>query len=165
MTTEAQDFGDVGQARQNFLRMSAGMHRLKEISDNVEADQLNIEKYVKELTDAVQEMFISRGSMFVQEALRTEAAISRSRASGYGVGGGDKWIQKGIMEHRVMTNLKAVNGEKGFFRQWHQKFTTALGQYNPRYEEIVHYMTREIDLGKDLGAVSKSSEMSMGRCT
>ena len=94
MTTEAQDFGDVGQARQNFLRMSAGMHRLKEISDNVEADQLNVEKYVKELTDAVQEMFMSTGSMFVQEAMRMEAAISRSRTGGYG-GGGDKWIQRG----------------------------------------------------------------------
>ncbi len=59
------------------------------------------------------------------------------------------------MEHRVMTNLKALSGDRGLFRQWHQKFTTALGQYNARYEEIVHYMAREIDLGKDLGAVSK----------
>ena len=37
-------FGDIGEARMNFNRMSQGMHRLKEISENVEADQLNIEK-------------------------------------------------------------------------------------------------------------------------
>ena len=156
MASEAQDFGDVGQARQNFQRMSAGMNRLKDIMEQAEDDDLvNLETWVKELAKTVHSMFMSTGSMFVQEALRTEAAISRSRASGYGGGGGDKWTTKGIMEHRVMTNLKAVNGDKGLFRQWHQKFTTALGQYNPRYEEIVHYMIREIDLGKDLGAVSK----------
>ena len=54
----------------NFNRMSQGMHRLKEISENVEADQLNMEKYVKELTDVVREMFMSTGSMFQQESLR-----------------------------------------------------------------------------------------------
>ncbi len=63
-------FGDVGQARVNFNRMFRGITRLEEISENVVGDQLNTEKYVKELTDAVREMFMASGSMFEQEHLR-----------------------------------------------------------------------------------------------
>ena len=128
MAADSQDFGDVGQARQNFQRMSSGMNRLKEIMDQAADDDLvNLEMWVKELAKTVHSMFLSTGSMFVQETLRTEAAISRIRTRGYGGGGERPWIPKGIMEHRVMTNLKAVNGDKGLYRQWHQKFTTALG--------------------------------------
>ncbi len=38
-------------------------------------------------------------------------------------------------------NLRAGNGDKPFFRQWHHKFTTALGQVG------------EIDLGKEVEKV------------
>ena len=150
-----KDFGDVGEARSNFNRMSQGMVRLKEIMDKVEDDDLNhLETWVKELATVVHAMFMSTGAMFVQEGLRTTMTISNSGAGGHG-GGASHHHPKGIMEHRVINNLKAVNGDKGLFRQWHQKFTTALGQYNARYEEMVHYMVREIDLGRDLGAVIK----------
>ena len=139
MAADNKDFGDIGEARQNFQRMSQGMIRLKEIMEKAEDDDLiHLETWVKELSKVVHSMFLSTGSMFVQETLCTEAAISRRTASGYGVGGERPWVPKGIMEHRVMTNLKAVNGDKGLSRQWHQKSTTALGQYNPRYEEMVH---------------------------
>ena len=40
MASEAQDFGDVGQARQNFQRMSTGMNRLKDIMEQAEDDVL-----------------------------------------------------------------------------------------------------------------------------
>jgi hypothetical protein len=56
-------------------------------------------------------------------------------------------FNKGIMEHRAIQNLRAVSGDKGLFRQWHQKFTTALGQVKVEYEEIVLKLAREIDLG------------------
>ena len=147
MATE-KDFGDIGEAQLNFHRISQGMVRFKEIMEKAEDDDLiHLETWVKELAKVVHLMFMSTGAMFVQENLRTSAAISNSGAGGHG-GSGEYRHPKGIMEHRVMTNLKAVNGDKGLFRQWHQKFTTALGQYNARYEEIVHYMVREIDLGK-----------------
>ena len=80
-------FGDVGEARMNFNRMSERMHRLKEISENVEADQLNIEKYVKELTDVVREMFMSTGSMFQQESLRVLSTLAMQGGGGYGTNG------------------------------------------------------------------------------
>ncbi len=63
-------FGDVGEARLNFKRMVTGMARLKEISEKVVGDHLNIERYVKELTDVCREMFMDSGSIFEQEHLR-----------------------------------------------------------------------------------------------
>ena len=63
-----KDFGDVGEARSNFNRMSQGMVRLKEIMDKVEDDDLNhLETWVKELATVVHAMFMSTGAMFVQE--------------------------------------------------------------------------------------------------
>ena len=50
-------------------------------------------------------------------------------------------------------NLRAVSGDKSFFRQWHQKFTTALGQIEGAHEEIVHRLVKEIDLGKEMEKV------------
>ena len=143
-------FGDVGEARMNFNRMSQEMHRLKEISENFEADQLNIEKYVKELTDVVREMFMSTGSMFQQESLRVLSTLAAQGGGGYG--GGHR-PQKTIMEHKVIQYLRAVNGDKSMFRQWHQKFTTALGQVLGEHEEVIQRMVKEIDLGKDLEKV------------
>jgi hypothetical protein len=68
--TNIDDFGDVGQARLNFDRMSRGMIRLQDIAENVEVDPLNVEKYVKELTNVVREMFLATISMFTQERMR-----------------------------------------------------------------------------------------------
>ena len=147
-------FGDVGEARLNFNRMSQGMHRLKEIAENVESDQLNIEKYVKELTTVVREMFLSTGSMFQQENVRFLSMIAATGGGGYGGGhGGGSKYQKTIMEHKVIQYLRTVNGDKSLFRQWHQKFTTALGQVPGAHEEIIQRMVKEIDLGKELEKV------------
>ncbi len=49
--------------------MAKGMTRLKEISENVVGDQLNVEKYVQEPTDVCSDMFQATGSMFAQERL------------------------------------------------------------------------------------------------
>jgi hypothetical protein len=52
------------------------------------------------------------------------------------------------MEHRVIQYLKAVNGDKSFFRHWQQSFTTATGQVTGEREEIVQRLVKKIDLGK-----------------
>ncbi len=141
--------GDVGEARLNFNRMSQGMHRLKKTSENVEADQLNTEKYVKKLTDAVREMFMSTGSMFQQENLRFLHILAATGRGGHGGGhGGEGKYQKTTMEHKVIQYLRAINGDKSLFRQWHHKFTTALGQVPGAHEEIIQRMVKEIGLGK-----------------
>ncbi len=64
------DSGDVGDERKNFNSMVAGMGRWREISDNVEGDQLNIEKYGTELANVCVEMFRSTSAMFEQQCLR-----------------------------------------------------------------------------------------------
>ena len=53
----------------------------------------------------------------------------------------------------VIQNLMTVNGDKSLFRQWHQKFTTALRQVGGAHEEIVHRLVKEIDLGKEMEKV------------
>ena len=73
------------------------------------------------------------GRMFEQEHLRFIAMFSATRNSGGGGGG----FHRGVMEHKVIMNLRAVNGDKSIFRQWHQKSTTALGQIGGAHEEIV----------------------------
>ena len=106
-------FGEVGEARMNFHKMVKGMSRLKEIVDNVEGDQLNTEKYVKELGAVCMEMFRATGAMFEQEHLRFINMFSATRSSGGGGGG----FHKGVMEHKVIVNLRAVNGGKSISRQ------------------------------------------------
>ncbi len=42
-------FGDVGEAAVRFQKMARAVRRLGEIRDKVEADSINVEKYLKEL--------------------------------------------------------------------------------------------------------------------
>ena len=37
--------------------------------------------------------------------------------------GGATKHTRGIVEHKVITNLRCVNGDKSFFPQWHQRLT------------------------------------------
>ncbi len=55
-------------------------------------------------------------------------------------------FNKGIMQHKVINNLRCVSGDKSLFGQWHQRFVTALGQCDQVHEEIVQHL----DVGKDL---------------
>ena len=77
-------FGEVGEARVNFHKMVKGMSRLKEISENATGDQLNVEKYVKELSDVRTEMFRATGCMFEQEHLRFINMITAVGSGGTG---------------------------------------------------------------------------------
>ncbi len=54
------------------------------------------------------------------------------------------------MEHKIIQYPKAVNGDKSLFRNWHQKFTTSLGQVAGAHEEIVHRLVKELDLGREM---------------
>ncbi len=95
--------------------------------------------------------------MSEQEYLRFIAMFSATKASGEGGGGGGEGgFHKGIMEHKVIMNLGAVNGDKSpLFRQWHQKFATAFGQVRGVREEIVHRLVKEIYFAKELEKVVK----------
>ena len=150
---ERRGFGEVGDSGVCFDRVVKGLKRLKEIEENVEADSMNTEKYVKELAKVMHEITGAYGRLFEQENLRM-MPLMFAGVSGSNYKGGFK--DRGVMEYKVITNLKAVNGDKSWFRQWHLKFVTALGQVRSEYEEIVQRMVKEIDLGKDLSATLES---------
>ena len=62
------------------------------------------------------------------------------------------------MEHKVIMNLRMVNGDKSLFRQWHQRFITALGQVGGAHEEIVRQVVKEMGLGRELDKVVDNFE-------
>ncbi len=98
----------MGEARLNFNRTVKGMTRLKEISENVEKDQLNIEKYVKELKNVCREMFMATGSMIEQQHLRVFSLLAMTGGGGHG---GGVRFPEAIIEHKVTQYLRAVNGD------------------------------------------------------
>ncbi len=63
---------------------------------------------------------------------------------------------------RSVHNLRAVNGAKSVLRQWHLKFTTALGQIRNSYEEIAHRLVKEIDLGKEMDKITTGLRVDYG---
>ncbi len=66
------------------------------------------------------------------------------------------------VEHRVITNLRCANGDKSLFRQWHQRFITALGQYDKVHEEIAQHLVKETGFGKDLDTVVENLRITYG---
>ncbi len=71
-----------------------------EVRDNFELDSINVEMYVKELASLLEDAIQATGKTFEEEHSR--------------------------MINRV-TSIHPGDGDKGLFRQWYQKFTTALG--------------------------------------
>ncbi len=100
--------GDVGEAAVCFQAMAKVMRRLGEIRDNVEADSINAEKYANEVSGVTGDLTKACGRMCEQEHIRFIAMFSATRSSGGGGGG----FHKGAMEHKVIMNLRAVNGDK-----------------------------------------------------
>ena len=60
---------------------------------------------------------------------------------------------KSIMEYKVIQGLAKVSSDKSIFRQWHQKFMSAIGQVNGRYSIMIEEMVKLIDLGKSIDKV------------
>ncbi len=100
----------------------------------MEADSINVEKYFKEIAALVADLTMATGRIFEQEPMWMINIVTSIHPSG--VGGGNR-SPRGIMEHKVIQNLRAVSGDKGLVRPWHQKFTTALGQVKTEYEGLL----------------------------
>ncbi len=60
---------------------------------------MNVEKYVKELSDVRMEMFRATGAMIEQEHLRFTNVFAATGGSGHR-GGGHRFAN-GVMEHKV----------------------------------------------------------------
>ena len=118
---------NIGSTGTCLHKMIEGISHLDKIGQSVEGDSINVEKYVREITITVRNMMSAIGIMFEQEPMRIMAMVT---ANGGGGGGGQRQEKhtNGVMEHRVIQGLRAVNGDKTMFRQWHMKFVTAMGQ-------------------------------------
>ncbi len=136
-----------------------GHERLKDNENNVETDSINMEKYSKELSKVCWDMFRTTGAMLEQEQLRF---INLFAATGNEGNARGHRVNKGIMEHKVINNLRCVSGDKSLFRLWHQRFVTALGQYDQVHEEIVQHLVKETDFGKDLDKVVEELKTMRG---
>ncbi len=59
---DSEDLEKLARATLNFQRMVRGMTRLREISENAAEDQLNVENYVKELSDVFMVLVSNRST-------------------------------------------------------------------------------------------------------
>jgi hypothetical protein len=154
-------FGAVGDAPQCYAELIKVISRVEEIAVHVETDSVNVEKYVKEVALMAGKLGRVVGRMFEEEHLRF---ISMYTAAGSSTGAVGRQVRS-IMENRVIMNLKAVTGDKSWFRQWHQKFVAAIGQVRREYEEIVLRLVKEIDLGNELDRIIVMMRGSMEQCS
>ncbi len=70
---------------------------------------------------------------------------------------------KGIMQHKVIVNLRMVNGGKSLFGQWRQRLVTTMSQVGDVHDQIVFNLVCEIDLGKELDTITGYLEGSLWR--
>ena len=138
----------VGEMSSRLVEILAGVEGLTNIEAKVETDVGNLEAYIKESAKISRRLFHIIGKTIEQEPLRFMNMFAASSVSG--MGGAQRKFAKPIMEYKAIQNLRAVNGDKSMFRQWRQKFTTALGQVVESHEEIVHRLVKEIDLSREM---------------
>ena len=152
--TTAFSFGNVGAASDHYNKMKETASAVRQIKEQATNDA---DIYASEIAKVMRVLIHAVGGMLQEETMRTAAQIA---ASGATRNSGAAGSTKGIMEYKVIMNLKAANGDKTWFRQWHLTFTTALGQVKQAYEWLVNSMTKEIDLSKDLGATLENLSLN-----
>ena len=100
--------------------MARVLPRAGEAHDNVEADSINVEKYVKGIVALVIDLVKASGRMFEHQHLRMIKMVPAIKPGGSGGTGGNGFTAKGIMEHKAIRKLRVANGDKSVLRQWHQ---------------------------------------------
>ena len=55
--------------------------------------------------------------------------------------------KKGILEYKVIQNIKPLTGSRSQFRQWHQKLINALSTIKEDHAEIIRAIEKSMDVG------------------
>ena len=99
----------------------------------------------------------------VQEVVK-ELRESGRNLGGTGAGGGygRDQAKKSIMEHKSVQLLKTLGGDKSQFRQWHQKFISALYAIEEDYGAMVKMIEVLCDTGAKPEEVSGAVEDKYG---
>ena len=58
--------------------------------------------------------------------------------------------KKGILEFKVVQNIKPLTGDKSQFRQWHQKLINALMTINEDHAKIIKGIEKAMDVGDNI---------------
>ena len=82
--------------------------------------------------------------------------ISNAGMSIGGGKGGDR--TRGILEYKAMQFLKPLSGDKGLFRQWHQKFVSAAYTVKEEFGELLKKLAMELDVGIKMDDLRKIIE-------
>ncbi len=89
--------------------------RAGEVRGIIEADSINVEKYVMEIATLLSDLTKAIGKMFEEEHLRMINMVTSMHTGGLGGAGGPR-LTGGIIEHKAIQNLRAVNRDQGLFR-------------------------------------------------
>ena len=99
-------------------------------------------------TGKVQEMerylLMVNNAKWEERIKRLEEDIQKGKGSGKGQGG----FKKGIMEYKVISNLKMLGSDRTHFRTWNDKFINALMQVNGDYGEFMEELNKKLDGGE-----------------
>ena len=95
----------MGIAGRCYTQLARIYLRSGGVRDNVENDQLNIERYVTELANLLVDAVQATGK------IRMINMVTAINPGGWGGAGGTRFTTKGIMEHRVIMNLRMVHGD------------------------------------------------------
>ena len=68
---------------------------------------------------------------------------------GAGGGGGSNGRDKkrGVLEYKAIQFMKPLTGDKRLFRQWHQKFVSAVYTVQEEFGDILTKIAKELDMG------------------
>ena len=76
-------------------------------------------------------------------ALEALVSVQGSMHNGGAITGRDR----GILEYKAIQGLKMLGGDKGQFRQWHQKMVSAMFTVKDEYGKILKYLEKSLDVG------------------
>ena len=68
----------------------------------------------------------------------TEISNNSNRSGGF---------MRNPLESKTINNLKPLTGDKGMFRQWNQKFISAVYTINNEYGDAMKNIEKELDMG------------------
>lgn len=110
-------FGKLGESIDNrIVEMNNKIVQLDQIQQTAESAGTRCDSKIDELAKHVNTMYTAIGE------------IKGQQGSSSGQGG----KLKSVVEHKIIQSLGELTGEKGNFRQWHQKFANAMGEINGR---------------------------------
>ena len=134
-------------------RFTTLLMEMKNLDADLEAPDL---KY--KVSDLLSMVYETVSAMHVNQQKsddqieKLKKVINADAAGGFVTG--DKH-RKGILEYKVIQNIKPLTGDKSQFRQWHQKLINALSTVTGEHADVIKEMEKMMDVGETIEDVIK----------